>query len=72
LVALKLSWALVVRVKHWSSNKWMQSETLASSVWVWSSLHWVRSLPILGWWPQRHTARMLVLAPLVAHWLAQS
>jgi hypothetical protein len=31
----------------------------------------VRSLPILVWWQQLHTAKTLPLARLVVHWLAQ-
>jgi hypothetical protein len=48
----------------------MPFATLASSVWAWSSLHWVRSLQTLGCRPQRHTVKMLALALLVALWLA--
>jgi hypothetical protein len=56
--ASQLSWVLAVRVRLWTSNKWMQSEILVCSVWVWSSHLLVRSLPTLGWWLRLHTQEM--------------
>jgi hypothetical protein len=47
----------------------MQSETLASSVWVWSSHLLVRSLQTLGCNQRLHSIQTQRLALWVVHWL---
>jgi hypothetical protein len=63
---------LVVRVKHWTSSKWMRSETLASSALALFNQVLALNRPTLECKPQPHTARMSVLAYWVVHWLARN